>query len=605
MATQAQPQPLSALVKTWDTRLRWQRTAQWFARSLMPGLIVAIIIGVISRTRPLLNNPQIGVLALLGMLIGASILWAWVWFLPHQAIKSARRFDVQFGLQERISTALELTEGRIHANEVLTPRQIENAHATASTIDPVEQLPIRINHYEWVIVLMLAFMVALLVLLPNAQARATGQNAAGRQVISEAADEVRDAIEEIAIDTTLEEAERESLLESLQTSLETLEDENVTEEEAAATMNDVEELLNQEASSLNEQAQRQQQALEQAAEALGEPEATSENPPQQQPADQQSSAAEEAQQSLAEMMEEMEQMTQEEAESLAQQLEQAADALQETAPEAAESLREAAEALRNGDQQSAQDAMQDASDQIQEAGQEQERTQRSAQQMAESAQDMQESQQAMGMQQPQQQEQQGEQGESGQQQQGQSEGQPQEGQQGESSDGPPQEGQEGQQQGSGEGNQQSPPNPGETQGQQGSAQNPPDSSSNEIGDQPGSQFGDTSGFADTGEEQQGGGTAGGEGIFEEIFAPRAPEVPAGSDEIILQPDTGDTPLREGDLSDNPSGAVTVPYNQVFSDYANSANRALDQDYIPLGLRDVVREYFTSLAPRGSSNDQNP
>jgi hypothetical protein len=40
----------------------------------------------------------------------------------------------------------------------------------------------------------------------------------------------------------------------------------------------------------------------------------------------------------------------------------------------------------------------------------------------------------------------------------------------------------------------------------------------------------------------------------------------------------------------------VPYNEVFSDYSEAANRALDQDYIPLGLRDVVRDYFSSLEP---------
>jgi hypothetical protein len=47
--------------------------------------------------------------------------------------------------------------------------------------------------------------------------------------------------------------------------------------------------------------------------------------------------------------------------------------------------------------------------------------------------------------------------------------------------------------------------------------------------------------------------------------------------------------------------VTVPYNQVFSDYSNAANQALERDYIPLGLRDVVRDYFSSLEPRQNSN----
>jgi hypothetical protein len=65
----------------------------------------------------------------------------------------------------------------------------------------------------------------------------------------------------------------------------------------------------------------------------------------------------------------------------------------------------------------------------------------------------------------------------------------------------------------------------------------------------------------------------------------------------LDPDASDSPTEQGEFTENPDGQVTVPYNQVFSDYADDANRALDSDYVPLGLRDVVRNYFTSLEPQ--------
>jgi hypothetical protein len=41
---------------------------------------------------------------------------------------------------------------------------------------------------------------------------------------------------------------------------------------------------------------------------------------------------------------------------------------------------------------------------------------------------------------------------------------------------------------------------------------------------------------------------------------------------------------------------------VFSDYSRSASRALDSAYIPLGMRDIVRDYFTSLEPRPGSGE---
>ncbi len=41
---------------------------------------------------------------------------------------------------------------------------------------------------------------------------------------------------------------------------------------------------------------------------------------------------------------------------------------------------------------------------------------------------------------------------------------------------------------------------------------------------------------------------------------------------------------------------TVPYNQVFGDYRNAASEALSRDYIPLGMKGYIRDYFSSLEP---------
>ena len=88
----------------------------------------------------------------------------------------------------------------------------------------------------------------------------------------------------------------------------------------------------------------------------------------------------------------------------------------------------------------------------------------------------------------------------------------------------------------------------------------------------------------------------GERQFEPVNVPRRIGGDANGDNNIQLPADPNAPVQEGNFSENPNGQVTVPYNQVFSDYANAANRALDSDYVPLGLRDVVRDYFTSLEP---------
>ncbi len=40
----------------------------------------------------------------------------------------------------------------------------------------------------------------------------------------------------------------------------------------------------------------------------------------------------------------------------------------------------------------------------------------------------------------------------------------------------------------------------------------------------------------------------------------------------------------------------VPYERVFGDYRNAAYEALEGDYVPLGMKGLVRDYFSSLEP---------
>jgi hypothetical protein len=56
------------------------------------------------------------------------------------------------------------------------------------------------------------------------------------------------------------------------------------------------------------------------------------------------------------------------------------------------------------------------------------------------------------------------------------------------------------------------------------------------------------------------------------------------------------PIVEGELAPNPAGQSNVPYNQVYADYASAVSQALDTGYVPMGMRGVVRDYFSSLNP---------
>jgi hypothetical protein len=84
--------------------------------------------------------------------------------------------------------------------------------------------------------------------------------------------------------------------------------------------------------------------------------------------------------------------------------------------------------------------------------------------------------------------------------------------------------------------------------------------------------------------------------FDSIYAPRSIGGQSKT-QIQLAPDTSNVPISEGNFNDNPSGSATVPYDQVYGDYRDSVNEALNSNYIPLGLRDVVKGYFSSLEPK--------
>jgi hypothetical protein len=90
---------------------------------------------------------------------------------------------------------------------------------------------------------------------------------------------------------------------------------------------------------------------------------------------------------------------------------------------------------------------------------------------------------------------------------------------------------------------------------------------------------------------------GGEKTWEDIFSPQRIGGEGGDKvDVPGQPDAGVPTGVEGNFANNPNGQANVPYNQVWSNYADSVNQALDSGYIPLGMRDLIKNYFSNLDP---------
>ncbi|MEQ8676698.1 MAG: hypothetical protein RLP44_30945 [Aggregatilineales bacterium] len=636
MATQVQrhQEPLSGLstlVRGWERRSRLQQVIKWLPRSVIPALVVAVTLVILTRFRAVMSDSVL--LTILSALFVAGIVATLVtiYFNRRSPIEAARRFDVTFGLGERVSTALELIDGKIRANDSLTDHQVNDAYERARKVDAKEGIPFEFFWRDWITVVVLAVIFALIFfLLPNKQVEAVLlDNSAAQAAIDNAEDAVMDIIEQVAADSALDDETRQELLETLQVNLETLQDENVSEEEALATLNDVQSALEERAEELGQDNAAQDEAIQSALESLPESAPQEgQNPENAGEGQNEAGAGADLSDALESLSDSMEGMTQEQLDDLADGLEQAANALEESNPEAAEALRDAAEAARNGDTEAAQQAMQEASDALQQQQAQQQQNQQSQEGLQQSAQQAQQAAsevaQAGQQQQQSQQGQQSQESQSGQQQQSQQgqsqqgqqsqEGQQgqqgeQAGQQGQSQSGQQQQGQQagGQNQGEGEGNQPSEQAGGNGEGQAGQQGEQQASSSNQgdssqAGNQAGSLSDDTSGGQQS-EIQADPSGEGGERQYEQVFDPRS-ITGEGDTDIILQPDDSNETVREGQLSENPTGNVTVPYNQVFSDYSNAAAEALDRGYVPLGMRDIVRDYFSALAPSGSNNGGN-
>lgn len=569
---------LTTAVERWERRRRVGVILERLPYAMLPGLAAGTVLAVYARLRPGPEDTVSLLVALGGAALGVLILLAWVWLRRTSPVESARWFDLRFGLQERVSTALELLDGRINADEGLITHQVADAERTASSVNAQLLLPLTTDWRVWTLNLALLAVLAFIMLVVPPVVAADDELARQRAAIDTAAGELSEIIQDIAADPSLTDEQRGPLLEALQAQLDTLRDPNLTLDEAIATLGEVEAGFSERASDLQTEIQQQQMA-EAAANAAMEQLAPD-------------AAASTLSQNLESVQNDLDQMSPDQLQAAAEALENAADALQSVNPDAAEAMRDAAEAMREGDLDAARQALARAAAESRRADAE------TAQQQGQQRAMQQAAQQASAAQQ-QAAEQSGSEGEGQQGEEGQGQGEGESGQ-GQDNSMTGQLGQEG-----------------DMSGENGTMSGPPsDSATTSDASQP-SEFGaggdgqgdgtaDLSHDASSNSQQRGENRdtpnnpdGDGQREYEPVFSPRYTTEVEGDDEVRLGADPGDTPLTEGDFQDNPIGQSVVPYNQVFSSYADAASRALDSDYIPLGMRDVVREYFSSLDPQQS------
>ncbi|GAB4574458.1 MAG: hypothetical protein Kow0077_21110 [Anaerolineae bacterium] len=600
-------QQLLGHLARWDRRFRLQRSVIWAPRGVLAALVFGVGLAVLARLRPLLMPEQIVLIAGGGAVAGLVIALAVVWLRQHDPLAMARFFDDRFDLKERVSTALELATGAISGpNPELATRLADDALRRAGQVNAAVFLPLRLRWVELGALVALAVVLAVLLVLPNPQNDVLARQQIVQETLEEQVEQLENLREQIAESESLDEATQRELMEALDEAIEQLSRDEMSQEEAVATLAELAEEMQQIAEQTPPEEtsarQRLQQALEEAArtlqdqagvledsQALSEAgEALSQNDLQ--------SAAE----SLEELAGELDNLSEAEQQALSEALEAAAEQIAEADPELAESMQQAAEALQEGDTQAAQEALENASERMNEmaeaaaqqdatgsqatdsrriASQAAQQAQQSAQQVAQAGQ--------QAAQQP---------------------GQPTNARPDEGAGATrieqPQEGQSGQsvQSGEGEGEGEAQPAAGSEGGQPGDrgerVSSDDGGAAAGAGDGEGSQS--EAGFEGGGEQIPQDNAPDGSGLteYEPVFAPqRVGEGDGQQLQITGDGTPGEGVVAEGDLvEENPEGEAIVGYDQVFSDYVNAAGEAMERDYIPLSLRDVIFNYFASLEP---------
>ncbi len=497
-------------------------------------------------TQTTVRNVSLGCVAFCAVL---GICYGWLRRISPERLR--QQLDRKLGLSERLTTAFELKNA---PDSALVQSQRADTLKVLDTINVKDRLPLRIGRWHPSALVLAGILLAALLYTPSLQFDTVAQNQQVAAEIEEQVTELSEIAEQLQEIPDLTEEEIAELTEPLEAAIEQLQAQELSPEQAAAVIDQAAQQL--ERDSGIDSIQQETQALENVGAQLAESPALEEAADALQSGDLETAANELATADL-------ETLDPAELDQLADSLDAAA--LNSATGELAESLSAAAEAARAGDAQAAEAALADAASSVSDTAASAEQ----AQSLADAAAQAQQSAQAAA--------EAGQSSQEGGTQQAQSNtGQPGAGA-GNATDG----GQSGQ---SGQSN---------TQGQNGGGVGTGSGSGSSDGsDQSGSEAGNQS-------VNQGNAGSNGERAFEQIFAPQ--RIGGGEGvEVEVQSDTettdGNDILAETRSLPDSDETSLVPYNEVFGDYSQAAGQAIENGDVPVGLRGVVRDYFTLLEP---------
>jgi hypothetical protein len=548
------------LIRAWSRRARVQLSLRWLFMGVTGGLAVALIVAIVARLYPLASVPVLETVAFVNLAAGTvfTLLWPWLQTARTTPAGWARRFDQQFNLKERLSTALELGDGIVVIrDDAMRQRQYSDAQSVATRLDVKKLLPLRIPVRHVLLAASLAFVLLFALYLPNPQQQVLANRQQLHQVLDQQMKQLDEARQLVEQSTTLSAEQKAQAIQALDEAQQALSDPNATPESAMAAINDAQSKLD----ALQDQAAAQQQEdLQRSGQSLPPDQTT--NPLAHSLAN---GDFDQAAQDMRELTKPGGQsLNEEQRQNAADQLEQLARGIQNSDPATAQKLREAAQQLREGNPDAAQKNLDEAAQALEKADQ----AKAASEEMNKAQASLDEARRAVG------------QGN-------------QDAQSGAQADNPADGNAEGAQAGQqGESEQDKSGQAGAGQAEAGS----PDQGGQGADVAQAGQSGDADGPANLNGAPSSAHHED-TGSDDSVYAPQRV---GGDGQQVGLPDQN--PLNAPNPNGRPNPGVdnssTVPYQQVYRDYAKVADEALQSGQVPPGMRDYVRDYFSSLDPNG-------
>lgn len=520
---------LRSTLRAWGRRKWWLDYLNWLPRIVVVALIPALIVAIVSRFKPLATNNEIGLLGL--ALISIAVTFTTIiliWQRPS-LMDQARFADKQFRLQERMVTAVELQEGQISTAGDLQDLQLEESLAAAGKVNSREEMPVRINWRDWLLVISLLLLWGASIFMENSQAKELQNKRLLHKQIEEQTTQLESLATDVNNNTNLSAAQKEQLVAPIERAINQLADGDLSQEEAVAELSQAEQELRELSESTNNIAG--QEALQRAGESLSEVGAAQELGENLSSGDPLEAAA-----AVRELAEQLSSLNEADQASLREGFSEAASTLEATNAALANALQRSAQALATGDEQVAAEALQEMAETLQATAEDQ----TIADQATALADEIEAGRQAIAL-------------------------------------------------------------VGEQETDAGGATNAEKAIEGDEGTESESGApGEDSGSSSSIESLIGPPDEADSAVEETIYFPPATDL-AGFDGMDLElPNTctGDPQVCGILINETPADFMNegslIPYQQVFPAYQEAANEAIANDVIPLGLRDTVHDYFSSL-----------